>query len=93
MQTIEAILAAFAAADSGTVERLPTSPLLYPKECIETAFAHFGDLCNGALVSEGDVNLVSLSVPPDRHSDAAKIVGEFFNHALALSIKAPRYRP
>jgi hypothetical protein len=93
MQTIEAILAAFVAADKGTVDRLPLSPLLYPQECVEATFAQFEGICSGALVSEGDVSLVSLAVRTSHEPDAVKVVGEFFNHALALSIKAGSHRP
>lgn len=93
MQTIEAILAAFGAADRGAVDRLPLSPLLYPRECVEATFAQFEGICSGALVSEGDVSLVSLAVGTGYQPDAVNVVGEFFNHALALSVKAASHRP
>lgn len=88
MQTTEAILAAFAVADRGVLERVRLSPLLYPRECVELTLIAFGELCSGALSTEGDVSLLSLSVNATHQTDAARVVGEFFNHALGLSAKA-----
>jgi hypothetical protein len=89
-QTIGPILAAFASADSGTLEGLPLSPEVYLPECVEAASLAFEEFC-AVRVTPGKASQgLSLVVHLAHRESSAQIVGEFLNYLLAVSAKRLR---
>ena len=86
METIGRTLKGLAGADRGIVEDLRLPPNIYPDECLEAASEAFRGFCSVRVVG-GDDRSLAIIVHPQHREMSARVVGEFLNHLLALSLR------
>jgi hypothetical protein len=74
-------------ASSGELHALQLAPDLYPVSAQTAAAYEFSPLCRADVTPCPDSYLLSLTVHDEHRPEAGRIVGEFLNYVLALSVR------
>ena len=87
-ETIWQILSALASVDKGACENLWLSHAVYPPECVSTSVEAFREFCSFEIIdSPSGVTGLAIRVLETIPTDRRRIVGEFLNHLLAISVE------
>jgi len=85
-EIIAPILRKLDAAASGRVRNLPLASNVYSISALTDASEAFSAFCSAQLARGDDGHFLSLAICEGHQSDAGRIIGEFLNHLLVLSI-------